>query len=190
MSGGVMVIVGLALALAGVWSARVALVAAGAGATWLVADAFGAGAAAGLLWALLGGGLALGLALLAARILFFVVGLVVGAVVGARVFATLDTGESSILLAVFFVPAMALLGGVAVERWRQRMVAWASAIAGAGLVLSGLAQLAPRALGFLGDPLTTGEQLLATSVWVGSAVAARVAQKRLERGEQAEAVAA
>jgi hypothetical protein len=190
MSGGVMVIVGLVLALAGIWSARVALVAAGAGATWLVADAFGAGAAAGLLWALLGGGLALGLALVAARILFFVVGLVIGAVVGARLFATLDTGDASILLAAFFVPSMALLGGVAIERWRQRMVAWATAIAGAGLVLSGLAQIAPRALGFLGDPLSTGEQLFTTLVWIGSAVAARLAQKGLERGDRTAATAA
>ena len=177
-----MVVVGLVLALSGVWSARVALVAAGAGAAWLVADAFGAAAGAGLLWALIGGAMAFGLAFVAARLLFFVVGLVVGAVVGARVFATLDTGDSSVLLAVIFVPAMALLGGVAVERWRRRMVAWATAIAGTGLALSGLGQIAPRTLGFLGDPLSVGEQVFATLVWVASAVGARVAQRRLAGG--------
>src|SRR4051812_31989114 len=143
MSGGVMLIVGLVLALAGIWSVRVALTAAGAGTAWLLADALGSGAVTGLLAAGAGAVLALVVGLLAARVMFFVVGAVVGAVAGARLYAILDTGESSALLAVVFVPAVALVGGVVAERWRERFIGWATAIGGSALVLTGLGLMAP-----------------------------------------------
>ena len=110
----VLVLVGVVQAVGGIWSIRLVLVCAGAGAAWLVADAFGASAGTAALVAAASGLLALLVGVLAARVLFFVVGLVVGAVVGARLFAVLDTGDASVLLAVVFVPAVAVVGGV---RW-------------------------------------------------------------------------
>jgi len=68
MSGWLMVIVGVVVALAGIWSIRLTIVAAAAGASWLVANAFGASFATGLLVAVAGGVLGLLLALLTATI--------------------------------------------------------------------------------------------------------------------------
>lgn len=173
-----MVLVGLLLAVAGIWSVRLVLVSAGAGAAWLLADAFGAGTATGLLIAAAGGLLAFVTGLLAARVLFFVIGLVVGAVVGARLFVILDSGEASVLLAAVFVPAVAVVGGVAVGRWRERMVGWATAIGGSALVLAGISRLDYDVPGFGGDPQGYGEQGIAVVAWVALAVLSRIAQRR------------
>lgn len=174
-----MILVGLLLAVAGVWSVRLVLVSAGAGAAWLVADAFGAGTATGLLISAAGGLLAFVTGLLAARVVFFVVGLIVGAVVGARLFAILDTGEASVLLAVVFVPAVAVVGGVVVGRWRERMVGWATAIGGSALVLAGIGRVDLGVPTYVSDPQGYGEQGIAVVAWVGLAVLARLVQRRV-----------
>ncbi|HYH71628.1 MAG TPA: hypothetical protein VD764_00305 [Nocardioides sp.] len=179
MSASVMILVGLLVAVAGIWSVRLVLVGAGAGAAWLLADAFGAGTATALLVSAAGGVLAFVTGLLAARVLFFAVGLVVGAVVGARLFTILDSGEASVLLAVVFVPAVAVVGGVVVGRWRERMVGWATAIAGSGLVLAGLGRLQADLPQVLSDPDGYGEQGLAVAAWAALAVLARIVQRRV-----------
>jgi hypothetical protein len=124
--------------------------------------------------------LALLVGVLASRVLFFVVGLVVGAVVGARLFTILDTGDASILLAVVFVPAVAVVGGVVLERWRDRFIGWATAIGGSALVLAGLGRTDSGARVF-GDPGDYGEQAISVVAWVLLAVLARVVQRRLSR---------
>lgn len=184
MSGGLMVIVGLVLAIAGIWSVRLVLITAGAGAAWLLADAFEASTGTALLIAAGGGLLAFVVGLIAARILFFAVGSIVGAVVGARVFAILDTGDASILLAVIFVPAIAVLGAIAAEKWRQRFLGWACAIGGSGLVLSGLGRMAPDSLGFLSDPTGPASQATSTLLWIGLAIVGRLAQRSLSKSDE------
>lgn len=178
MEAPVLVLVGLLLAVGGIWSARLVLVCAGAGAAWLVADAFGASTGTSALIAAASGLLALLVGVLAARVLFFVVGLVVGAVVGARLFAILDTGEASVLLAVVFVPAVAVVGGVALERWRERLIGWATAIGGSALVLAGVGRVDAGVRAVV-DPQDYGEQAVAVAAWVVLAVLARVAQRKL-----------
>ncbi|MCY4728180.1 hypothetical protein NYO98_18015 [Nocardioides sp. STR2] len=174
----VLVLVGVLLAVGGIWSIRLVLVCAGAGAAWLVADAFGAGLGTAALIAGASGLLALLVGVLAARVLFFVVGLVVGAVVGARLFTILDTGDASVLLAVVFVPAVAVVGGVALERWRERLVGWVTAIGGSALVLAGLGRV-DSDVRVVSDPAGYGEQAISVAAWVGLAVLARIVQKRL-----------
>lgn len=181
MSGGVMVLVGLLLAVSGIWSIRLAVVAAGAGAAWLLAEAFGAGLGTGLLVAASGAVLAFLVALLASKALFFILGAVVGAVIGARLFIQLDQGEANLLLALVFVPAVAGCAGVLASRWRLRFLGWATAVAGAALVLGGLGRISPRTLGSLADADQAAGQLLASAAWVALAVAARWGQKRLQR---------
>ena len=110
--------------------------------------------------------------------LFFVVGLVVGAVVGARLFTILDTGDASVLLAVVFVPAVAVVGGVALERWRERLVGWVTAIGGSALVLAGLGRV-DSDVRVVGDPGDYGEQAISVAAWVALAVLARVVQRRV-----------
>lgn len=174
----VLVVVGVLLAVGGIWSIRLVLVSAGAGAAWLVADAFGASAGTSALIAAASGLLALLVGVLAARVLFFVVGLVVGAVVGARLFTILDTGEASVLLAVVFVPAVAVVGGVALERWRERLVGWVTAIGGSALVLAGLGRV-DSDVRVVSDPADYGEQAISVAAWVALAVLARVVQRRV-----------
>lgn len=174
----VLVLVGVLLAVGGIWSIRLVLVCAGAGAAWLVADAFGASLGTAALVAGASGLLALLVGVLAARVLFFVVGLVVGAVVGARLFTILDTGDASVLLAVVFVPAVAVVGGVALERWRERLVGWVTAIGGSALVLAGLGRV-DAGVRFIADPEDTGEQAVAVVAWIVLTVLARMVQKSL-----------
>lgn len=176
-----MIIVGLLLALAGIWSVRVAFLAAGFGASWLIADAFGASPLTGILVALAGGALALVVAFLASGILFFAVGAVVGAVVGARLFVLLDTGDASVLLAVVFVPAVAGIFGVMAGRWRQRFLGWATAIGGAALVLSGIGTLLPDTVGYFADSDEPWKQVASAVVWAALSVGARLVQKGLSR---------
>ena len=178
MEAPVLVVVGVVLAVGGIWSARLVLVCAGAGAAWLVADAFGASPRTSTLIAAASGLLALLVGVLASRVLFFVVGLVVGAVVGARLFTILDTGDASILLAVVFVPAVAVVGGVALERWRDRLIGWATAIGGSALVLAGLGRV-DADVRVVGDPGDYGEQAISVVAWVVLAVLARVVQRRM-----------
>ena len=178
MEAAVLVVVGVVLAVGGIWSARLVLVCAGAGAAWLVADAFGASPGTSTVIAAASGLLALLVGMLASRVLFFVVGLVVGAVVGARLFTILDTGDASILLAVVFVPAVAVVGGVALERWRDRLIGWVTAIGGSALVLAGLGR-ADVDIGVLGDPADYGEQAISVVAWVLLTILARVVQRRV-----------
>ena len=183
MEAPVLVLVGVLLAVGGIWSIRLVLVCAGAGAAWLVADAFGASAATSALVAAASGLLALLVGVLAARVLFFVVGLVVGAVVGARLFTILDTGDASVLLAVVFVPAVAVVGGVALERWRERLVGWVTAIGGSALVLAGLGRV-DSDVRVVSDPVDYGEQAISVAAWVALAVLARVVQTRVGRSRR------
>ena len=83
------------------------------------------------------------------------------------------------LLALLFVPAVAICAGVAVQRWRAGFLRWVTAIGGSALVLSGLGRLFPHTLGFLADPQTTTSQLLSTGLWVVLAVVARGAQRSI-----------
>ena len=102
----------------------------------------------------------------------------VGAVVGARLFTILDTGDASVLLAVVFVPAVAVVGGVALERWRERLVGWVTAIGGSALVLAGLGRV-DSDVRVVGDPGDYGEQAISVAAWVALAVLARVVQRRV-----------
>src|SRR5437763_17043321 len=105
MSGPLLIVVGLVLALAGVRSLRWAFFAAGLGAGWLVATAFGASTGPALVWGLVGAVGALMLAVVAARVAFLVVGALVGAVVGSRLLQIIEGGDVKIVLAAVFIPA-------------------------------------------------------------------------------------
>ena len=177
MDGALSVVVGLVLALLGTRSIRLLFFLSGFGLGWLLASAFSASAGVSLLAGVAGGVSAFVLGLIAARVAFFVLGALVGAVVGARFFAIVDTSDSNVLLAVIFVPAVAICAGVAAQRWRAGFLGWVTAIAGSALVLSGLGRLLPDTLGFLADPQTTASQLLSTGLWVVLSVVARGAQR-------------
>jgi hypothetical protein len=177
MDGALSIVVGLALALLGTRSVRLLFFASGFGLGWLLAAAFSASAVVSLLVGVAGGVSTFVLGLIAARVAFFAMGALVGAVVGARFFAIVDRSDSNVLLALIFIPAVAVCAGVAVQRWRAGFLGWVTAIGGSALVLSGLGRLFPNTLGFLADPQTTASQLLSSGLWVALSVVARGAQR-------------
>lgn len=177
-SGLVLLIIGLLLCFAGTRSLRLAISASGFGAAWIVADAFDASSSAALLVGLSGAVVTLAVTLLMSRLLFLLAGGVVGAVVGAELLVLVDQDEHSVILAVFFIPAMAVAFGALANRMRRGFLAWGTAFAGAALVLSGVGLLAPEALGDLHDPDGTAGQLVLTLLWLALALVGRTAQRR------------
>lgn len=182
MSGLILVVIGALLCFAGAWSMRLAVTAAGFGAGWLVGDAFDVSTTTALLLGLSAAVVALLVTLLATSVLLWVIGAAVGAVFAARLLRVLEGGEASVLLGVLFVPAVAFATGFLAHRLKRRFVVWATAVAGAALILSGLGQLAPDALGDLRTPESTTGQVVAVGLWAVLAVAGGLVQRGLVRG--------
>lgn len=175
----VIVLVGLALCLAGSFSVRLAVLAAGFGVAWTLAEAFHADTGTAVLIGLGGAALAAVLTLLLARLLFFVGGLCVGAVIGVKLFVLVQGGSADVLLAVIVVPAVAFVCALLARRFEQPFLVWATALGGAALVLSGTGRLWAGAAGELWRPTTTGGVVLVLALWIVLAVVGRIAQGRL-----------
>ena len=169
MSAIVYLLVGLALCFAGARSVRLAVIIAGFGATWLLADLFGASASTALIVSVVGALGALVLSLLFARIVFFVAGALVGALLGARIFGLLvgeDARAGDWVLAVVFVPAVGVVAGFLANRFRRRFLMWATAAAGASLILSGIGRLGSDSTKLLWRPDTTIGAVVFAGGWV------------------------
>lgn len=178
MSGWV-VGVGVVLCFFGIGSVHLAIMASGFGLGWLLADLFGATGWTTLLVAV---GAALILELLVAlvfKIARFVVGMVAGSLIGAKLYSVTAGTDRNVVLAAVVVVATALVFGFLADKFRERVLLWATAIGGAGLILSALGLIWPDALGFLRHPTAGGEQALSTALWVALAVAGWLTQRRL-----------
>ena len=172
-----MVVIGLVLGLSGGWSIRTVLTLLGFGAGWLLANVFDASflvtagdrASSRAFFAWL-------MVRLAATIVFFVIGALVGALVGARLFRLLEGGDGNLLLAVVFIPAVAIAGGWLAEKSRDKFVAWGTSIGGAALVLAGLGVLV-SSLAWLRDPSESWQAVVGVAAWVALSVVFRYTQK-------------
>ena len=138
MSGVVLILIGLVLGFVGVRSLKLSMALVGFAAGWFLADVFDSSATTDLLIGLAGAVTLFLLTLFAARLIFWLLGAVTGVVVGAKLFFVVDQGDSSLVLAFVFIPAVALAGAFLAERMRHRFMRWATAAAGAALTLSGL----------------------------------------------------
>jgi hypothetical protein len=181
MSGGVLILIGLVLCLTGAWSVRLAVLAAGFGASWLVADTFDASISTALLVSAAGALIVVLVSLVLSKLMLFFVGGVVGAVVGAKLFVVLDGGDASVLLAVVFIPAVAFLFAFLAQRWSGTFLAWATAFGGAAIALTGLGRLAPDQFEALHVPSDANDRVLLAVAWVALGLAGRAAQLRLPR---------
>lgn len=179
MSGGILILIGLLLCLTGAWSVRLAVLAAGFGVSWLLADTFDASTSMALLIGASGALLAFLLSLVMSKLMLFFVGGVVGAVVGAELFVLLDGKNASALLAVIFIPAIAFLFAFLAQRWSGAFLAWATAFGGAALALTGLGRLAPERLEALQSPEDTTGRLVFAAAWLLLALLGRTLQVRL-----------
>jgi hypothetical protein len=185
MSATALLLVGVLLCFAGALSARLAVLAAGLSVSWLLADVFGASFLTGLLIGIAGGVVALVLTIVLSHIVMFVTGALLGAVLGAKLFIAFDGSDPSWLLAVFFVPAIGITCGFLASRYQRAFLRWATAFAGAALVLTGLGMFDSSSLDMLYRPDSTADALLLTVAWValglaGHAVQGRIADRRSE----------
>ncbi len=187
MSGLLLILVGIVLVLAGARSLRTVVLAAGFGVSWLVADAAGASVLTGLLVGAAGAVAGLVAMVVVASAVTFVVGALVGAAIGGKLFALLHTGDGGLLLGLLFVAAFAVVAGFLAQRFRRRFLIWATAAAGAGLVLSGLAELNQGTLGLFRHPEDPGESVVVTIAWVALVLAGRAAQVRVGSADDEDA---
>jgi hypothetical protein len=168
----VLVLVGAVLCFFGARSVRLAVLAAGFGASWLLADVFGASTTTTLVIAVVG---ALGagiLTLLFSKFVLFMAGLVVGAVLGAKFFVLLegDAQGRDWVLAIVFVPAVAITVGFLANRSEHTFLVWATAAAGAALLLSGLGRLGTDSTEVLWRPHSTGGSAVFAIAWIALTV--------------------
>jgi hypothetical protein len=178
MSGGLLILIGALLCFMGARSTRIVILAGGFGASWLLADAFGASTTTMILVAAAGALATFVITLLVSRFLLFVTGCVIGAVVGARLFVLLSGDDDNVLLAVVFVPAVAVVCGFLAQRYQRRFVMWGTAFAGSGLILSGLGLLGPDSLEFLRRPEDAVGGVGYTLLWLALAVVGQRVQRR------------
>jgi hypothetical protein len=179
MSGWVILLVGLVLCFLGVGSIHLAVLASGFGLGWLLADLFHADAWTSLLVALGSAVIGWVLVTLVFKFASFFVGMITGALIGARLYSILTPGEASIVLAAVVVVAVAIVFGFLADRYRKRVLLWATAIGGAGLVLSSLGLIWPQDLGFLRDPQAGVEQVTSTLLCVALSAGGWLTQRRL-----------
>ena len=178
MTAAVFVLLGLVLCFLGARSIRVAVLVAGFLGAWLVADALDADTRTTLLVAAAGAAGALVLSILLARFALFAAGLVVGGAIGAKLFEIVADSDTSWLLAVVFVPAVAVVCGFLAERWRKPFLAWATAFAGAAMVLTGIGRIDTGPTRELRHPDDPGAGLLLTILWVGLGLLGHAVQAR------------
>jgi hypothetical protein len=182
MSGVGVLLVGLLLCFAGVASVHLAVLASGFALGWVFAESLGGSLAVIAVVALAAAVTAWILATFVLRAGLFVVGAVAGGVIGAKVFGLLQGGDdSSIVVGLVFVVAIATLTGFLTQRFHEPAVALACALGGAGLALSGAARMLPDSLGFLRTPETTVESVVATCAWVVLAAAGWTVERRVQR---------
>ncbi|MGY1620568.1 hypothetical protein ACI789_00030 [Geodermatophilus sp. SYSU D00965] len=183
MTGVGVVLVGLLLCFAGRLSIHLAVLASGFALGWLLAEALGSSAGVAAVVALCVAAVAWVLATVVFRAALFVVGAVAGGVIGAKLFGLLQGDDGSVVLAVLFTGAVAVLTGLATQRFRETAVIAACALGGAGLALSGVARSWPDTLGFLRVPDTPTEAVVSAAAWLllgalGWSVQRRLAERR------------
>jgi hypothetical protein len=174
-------VVGLLLCFVGLRSIHLAVLASGFALGWLVAEGLGGSLAVATVVAVCVAVVGWVLATVVFRAALFVVGGIAGGVIGAKLFGLLDGDEGNVLLAVIFVVAVAVLTGLAAQRFHETAAIWACAFGGAGLTLSGVARIWPDTLDFLRMPDTTAEAVVSAAVWLVLGALGWSVQRRLVR---------
>ena len=179
MSGWIIVLVGALLCFFGIGSLHAAVLASGFGVGWLLADIFGASVGPALLIA--AGSAIIGWVLvsLVFKVAAFFLGVITGALIGARLAAVVTPGSGGVLLAIVLVVMTAVLVGLLADRYRRKALLWATAIGGAGLILSSLGRIFPDQLDFLRDPEAGIQQITSTVLWVALAAGGWLTQRAL-----------
>jgi hypothetical protein len=158
--------VGLLLCFVGMRSIHLAVLASGFALGWLVAEGLGGTVAVAAVVGVTAAVAGWVLATFVFRASLFVVGGIAGGVIGAKLFGLLEGGDGNVVLGTVFVVAVAVLTGLAAQRFRETAAVGACAFGGAALALSGLARIWPDALGFLRTPDTPAEAVIDAAAWL------------------------
>lgn len=166
MTPALLLLTGATLCFLGALSVRVVVLAGGFGTGWFLAEVFDAEWGTALLVAAAAAVFAFVATLLVSKFLFFVAGAVVGSVVGAKLFIVVSSGDPDWLLAVVFVPAVAAVAGLLADHWQRPFLGWATAAAGASLILSGFGRLGTDSTDLLWRPDTAAGSIIFAAFWV------------------------
>jgi hypothetical protein len=145
---------------------------------WIVADALDASTGTTFVVAAAAALGALVLSIVLARFALFAAGLVLGGAVGAKLFEVLDTGDSSWVLALVFVPSVALVGGFLAQHWKKPFLLWATSFAGAAMVLTGIGRIDTGPTSELRHPDEMLGGVVLAVLWLALALAGRSVQAR------------
>jgi len=160
--GVALLVAGVLLCFVGVRSLKLAGGSAGFGLGASIAAALGGGPLTAFLVGAAGAAGAVLLMGLMIRTGMFVVGGLAGGVIAANLYRTLPpTVAWHPSVVVMVVGACALLCGAAVHYLRTPLLRALTALAGAGLVIRGVVEAGPAFLGFLQNPATWVESLVA-----------------------------
>lgn len=176
MTAVVFVLLGLFLCFLGARSIRFAVMVAGFLGAWLVADALDTATSTTWLVAAAGAAGALVLSIVLARFALFAAGAVVGGAIGAKLFEIVADSDTSWLLALVFVPAVAVVCGFLAEKMRKPFLVWATAFAGAAMVLTGIGRIDTGFTSELRHPDDPGAGLLLAVLWIGLGLLGRSVQ--------------
>lgn len=176
MTAVMFLVLGAVLCFYGARSVRLAVLVAGFGGAWLLADELSATLTTTIIVAVAGALGALVLTSLLSRFVVFATGFILGGAVGTKLFELLDRGDASWLLAVVFIPACALVCGFLAGRFRHPFLVWASAFAGAALILTGIGRIDTEPTKELHRPDSALSAVVLAVLWIALGLTGRSVQ--------------
>lgn len=178
MSGLAVVLLGALLCFWGIKSMHLAVLAAGFGLGWLIADLFDVSVATLVLFGLIGAVVSWVVTSLIFRFSTYFIGGLTGAMAGAKLADVLQHGDNNWALSGIVIVAVAVASAFLADRFRARALLWLTSIGGASMMLTGAGSII-GALAFLRHPAPGWQQVTSTLVWIGLAAAGWIVQRRL-----------
>ncbi|MFG1784597.1 DUF4203 domain-containing protein [Rhodococcus oryzae] len=178
MSGIAVLLVGVILCFWGIGSLHVAVLAAGFGLGWLIADLFNASLTTLILFALIGAVASWVVTTLIFKFSAYFIGGLTGAMAGAKLADVLQPGDNNWALSGIVILAVAVASAFLADKYRARALLWLTSIGGASMILAGLGRTSDT-LAFLHEPEAGWEQVTSTLLWIALAAAGWIVQRRL-----------
>ncbi|MGW0044230.1 TM7S3/TM198-like domain-containing protein [Rhodococcus sp. NPDC003348] len=178
MSGIAVLLVGALLCFYGIRSMHLAVLAAGFGLGWLIADLFNASVWTLVLFGLIGAVVSWIVTTLVFKFSAYFIGGLTGAMAGAKLADVLQPGDNNWALSAIVILALAVAAAFLADKFRARALLWLTSIGGASIMLSGLGSMS-GAFEFLRHPEAGWEQVTSTLVWIALSAAGWIVQRRL-----------
>lgn len=178
MSGLAVLLVGALLCFYGIRSMHLAVLAAGFGLGWLIADLFNASVWTLVLFGLIGAVVSWVVTTLVFKFSAYFIGGITGAMAGAKLADVLQPGDNNWALSGIVILALAVAAAFLADKFRARALLWLTSIGGASMILTGLGSMI-GALDFLRHPTGGFQQVFAAAAWIALSAAGWLVQRRL-----------